>query len=235
MDVHQNTQRGSALFIILIAVMLFAALSYAVSNMMRGGNEGLITEEKSNLYADEILEYARQIGQSIHGLRISNDCTDTEISFENAALAGYTHTPAAPDACQVFNVSGGGMSYLPATSVINGGLDWIFTGENDGANVGTQCNADGCADLIVILPDIKLTVCQAINKKLGIATAASYLTQEDDSFSVTKFQGAYNYTARIEDSAGLAELDGKMQGCLEGKNAPQSTGKYYFYQVLIPR
>lgn len=54
---HQSSQnyrkgeRGNVLIYILIAIALFAALSYTVGNMMRGGNADMIDEENASLYA----------------------------------------------------------------------------------------------------------------------------------------------------------------------------------------
>ncbi|MCB1563744.1 MAG: hypothetical protein KDJ75_09235 [Alphaproteobacteria bacterium] len=235
MKVYQNAQCGSALFFILIAVALFAALSYTVSNMIRGGSGETIITEKMGVYADDVLGYGRQMRQAVQAMRISNGCSETDISFEHTALAGYTHTPAASDSCKLFHPSGGGMSYQAALPAVNSGADWIFTGANDGTAIGTQCDAASCADLVAILPGLGAGMCKAINEKLGLASGAGYLTQEDDSVSETKFQGTYSFAERIEDSADADALEGKMQGCFEGRNAPQSAGTYYFYQILVAR
>ena len=53
---NRQKERGSVLFYILIGVVLFAALSYTVSGMMRGGDATMITEERSRLLAGEILD-----------------------------------------------------------------------------------------------------------------------------------------------------------------------------------
>ena len=58
-----NSQKGSVLVIILVAVALFAALSYTVANMMRGGAE--IGSEKAGIYASEILTYAQSVGEAV--------------------------------------------------------------------------------------------------------------------------------------------------------------------------
>ncbi len=228
-----NSQRGNVLVIILIAVALFAALSFVVSNMMRGGAS--IGREKSGIYASEILTYAQSLSEAVRMVRISNGCEDTDISFENNIVAGYEHSPVATDDCKIFHSSGGGVSYIKPSPDVNEGLDWMFTGDNDGYDIGTQCDNASCADLIAILPEVSSDICIEINKKLNISSANNYMTQEDDSFAVVPFQDTYSYSARISDNAGLAALNGKYSGCFEGKDSPQSAGKYYFYQVLLAR
>ncbi len=228
-----HNQKGSVIVIILIAVALFAALGYTVANMMRGG--GNIGHEKAGIYASEILEYAHIMNEAVKMLRISNGCEDTDISFENNIVAGYEHTPAASDNCKIFHPNGGAISYITPSADVNGGLDWIFTGNNDGYDIGTQCNSASCADLIAILPEVSFEICKEINRKLNISAANNYMTQENDFFAVTKFQDTYDFTARVSDDFGLGALNGKYAGCFEGKDAPQSAGKYYFYQVLLAR
>ncbi len=226
-------QNGNVLIIILIAVALFAALSFAVSNMIRG-NES-IEREKSSIYASEILTYAKSLKEAVQMIKISNGCSDEDISFENSVLSGYEHSPATTNKCKIFHASGGGLSYIKPNIDVNDGIDWIFTGDNDGFNIGSQCNFASCSDLIAILPDISLEVCKDINKKLNISPLNNYITQEDDSFSTLKFQGSYSYNNRISDSSSYKALDGKYSGCFEGNDTPQSSGKYYFYQILLAR
>ncbi len=227
-----NPQRGSVLFFILIGVALFAALSYSVSSMMRGGNK--IGDEKAGIYAAEILTYSRSIKEAVSMMQISNDCEDADISFANSIVAGYEHATAAKNGCKIFHSNGGGVSWIKVNSEVNDGSEWIFTGANDGSSIGTGCNNSSCSDLWAILPNIKYEICKSLNKRLGVATANDYMTQENDWFSVTKFIGIYSYDARINDTSGLY-LNGKYSGCFEGKDAPQNSGQYYFYQVIIPR
>ncbi len=235
MNVENKSQSGSVLVYILIAIALFAALSYSVAGMMRSGIGQSSSKEKAEIYASEIISYARSMREMVLIMMASNDCDDTSISFANDIVSGYSHNPASSASCRLFDIDGGGLSYKKPDTAVNGGLDWIFTGANDGDNIGNKCNAASCADLIAILPEISLEICKAINKRHDIAVSNGYITQENDYFDVTKFVGNYSYGARLSDNTGLQELRWKYQGCVEGNASPQSSGKYYFYQILIAR
>ncbi|MFA5591947.1 MAG: hypothetical protein WC989_01355 [Micavibrio sp.] len=82
-DLHNNTRSGSVLIIILVAVALFAALSYAV---FRDGGSGAATrtmgDAQARLFATELIAYADSIARAVQKLRISG-CSENELDFAN--------------------------------------------------------------------------------------------------------------------------------------------------------
>ncbi|MCK5375352.1 MAG: hypothetical protein KAJ40_08705 [Alphaproteobacteria bacterium] len=233
-----KSEQGNVLVYILIAVALFAALGFAVSNMMRSSG-GSIAGERAVISISEVLDYAKSMRESVQLLRISKECDETQISFERQPFDGtdtdYVNTNAPSDySCHIFHPNGAGVAYYAGPEEVSS-ADWIFTGANDGENIGNECNEDHCADLIAILPGISRSMCKEINKKLNIAKESDYLTQEDNYFEVDFFQGSYSYEARLSDSATNNALEGKSQGCVRGNSSPQDPDAYYFYQVLLAR
>lgn len=220
---NKGGQQGSVLFYILIGVVLFAALGYAVSNMMRGAPSE-IGSEKARLYADEILGYAHNIRGAVKGVMISNQCSDTDISFENAGVSGYTN--GTDTACQVFHADGGGAAWVTPVSEVNGGTDWIYSGSNTVPEAG----ADATADLVMILPGIAQTLCLSLNEKLGIAAVSGDAPADSDDFDTTKFTGSYTASAQIGEAA---HFKSQPAGCF--KNTTPTPDTYNFYQVLIAR
>ncbi len=208
------SQKGSALFIVLIATALFGALSFAVANMMRNDGGIKLSDEKAGLYADDILDYGRTVRQAVQHMRISNGCEDTDISFQNDVVSGYTNGSNAN--CQVFNPDGGGMSWVSPAADYNDGSEWVFAGTNIVDGVGTTA-----PDLIVMLPNINTSVCDRINNVSGITN-----TGTDNAVDFTKFAGSYASTQTIDFA------DQKMFGCV---NYVSSGDNFFFYQVLIPR
>lgn len=206
-------QKGSALFLILIAVVLFGALSFSIANMLRGGDNTDISDEKAGLYAGELLNYGRSLRQSVQNIRISNGCDDADISFENSIESGYTN--GSNTECQVFHGNGGGMRWSSPSTDINDGSAWVITGDNQADGIGTAT-----ADLIAILPNITLGICNEVNDNFGSSPGS------DAGISFAKFTGSYAVTETL-DSA-----DGNMVGCLNYLN---SGNNYFFYQVLIVR
>lgn len=242
-----SRQRGSVLFVILVGVILFAALSYTVASMMRGGNPAIISEEKARIFAAEIINYGRALRQATQNLKITG-CTAEEISFENTTLVGYDHTPAAAAECQIFNESGGSMVYLvPAlddwldmnyspTPALRG--QWFFPANTCVPGIGNApaggCRADGQDNeaLIVILPYVNRQICIQINRELGVGTPGAAPPQEIDNAwpaGSTKFTGTFANGEQID-------LANTTAACFEGNGAtmpPDNT--YHYYQVLLPR
>lgn len=64
-----NRQSGNALFLILIAVALFAALSYAITNSGRGGGQG-IDKEQLKMEVAVIMNEVERLKSAIMRLRI---------------------------------------------------------------------------------------------------------------------------------------------------------------------
>lgn len=211
---NRQGERGNVLFYILIAVVLFAALSFVVGNMMRGGNADMIAEENANLYAGEILDYGRVMRQAVQDMRISNGCEDTNISLTRESGDAYEHTSENVN-CQLFSASGGDVNYTAPHDSITAS-DWVFTGTNIVGGVGTAA-----PDLIALLPDIAQSICNAINERTGITALGA-----DADIDFTPFTGTYTGTQTLDSAAA------HTHGCL---NYDNSGDNYFYYQVLISR
>ena len=237
---NRNTENGNVLILILVAVILFGALSFTVGQMLRSGNAEAIGEQQASIYADEILGYAQQMRQAVQGMRISSGCDETEISFENAVVAGYTN--GANTDCQVFHSDGGGMTYITPSSDFGTGTEWVFSGRPQVHGVGTTdtlLTCATCADLVVSLYNVLDIICTRINEKMGI----SGIPQDSGDLNIEQFTGSYSGSDSISGCPTNAaascpsgtfessELWSKPVGCFE----EGATGNNVFYQVLLTR
>jgi len=243
-------EKGNALFLILIAVALFAALSYAVTQSGRSG--GGVDREQVILKASQVTQYAANIEQAITRMRVINGCADTDISFANSTIAGYEHTPVQPSECRVFEVDGGGLSYdRPQTSWLDttesaeslygyyhlSGRSCLFEMPNDGAS----CWSDGLdnEELFLSIHYIDKDICMEINDNFGI-TNPSGDAPEDIGCAVSsgKFKGIYGEATGVNTTLDPATdaFSGKFSGCYKAKAGCVGvpTG-YHFYHVLIAR
>ena len=88
----RDTQSGNVLFLILIAVALFAALSYAVTQTQRSGSNDASDETlRLDLATAEQLTQSYQVAlQRMHYL---NGIDPDEISFENQEWPSWLNSP----------------------------------------------------------------------------------------------------------------------------------------------
>lgn len=216
-----KAQSGNALFLIIIAVMLFGALGFAVSGMMRGTGGKGASEEQAKIYAAEIVQYAQTVKDTIRNLQISNDCADDEISFENAQVSGYEHPMPVREECKLFDASGGGILFQTLNEV-NTATGLYFTGASGVRNVGTNEH-----DLLMVVFGMSDEVCKMLNKQAKIANSN---TIQDDNVGYSYFTGAYaGSPILIGDTA--TDLEGKSAGCYYHIAANRNE----FFYVLIAR
>lgn len=229
-------ERGSVLIYIFIAIVVFAALSFAVS---RGNREGVATidRERADLQATQILDYTGMIRGTLQNMKISG-IKDSQLCFDHAGwgFATYDHAGCTTDANRVFLPSGGGATFqAPGENLLDeklraqpGWNQWHFTGANRVMGVGGDCATNGeCNELLLVLPYIRRDTCAALNRRLGVNDGVS-IPQDDPAFDITKpYAGAYGAGAAVNTPA----LVGKRSGCFQTQGTP-SNGSFLFFAVL---
>ncbi len=245
-----HCQRGNILFLILLAVVLFAALSYAVTSSTRGGGKD-VGDEKAQSIASALLQYASLAEQTVSRLKLTNGCSDTQLSFENGTVTGYANANAPADKrCHVFDPAGGGMAWQsPPIGANSDGTPYLFTAQICIPSVGTGpvsgCWTDGSdsdTELLIMLSGVNEKVCNYINARSDIAAAGDGLPPFSNGGSMQtkyKFTGTFLGTTSSNHIAGLA-FKGRPTGCFEmpasaGDNSNTRAGNYVFYHTLLVR
>lgn len=235
MDRTENLQRGIAIAPILFVVAILAVLAIAIS-AASGAFNGDTSAVKAKAQATAILEYAEQVKMAVDKV-YNRGCFDTQISFENPIVSGYTNPNAPSDkSCHVFDVNGGGISFLPIkVSKLETGNDGFFEfqGVNAVAGLGHLT-----AQLIAFLPLDSLDTCNKINEMVGMK---GYLGH--DVYGVVRtydFKGVYGtgaYNTLV--NGGGTWIQGKMMGCLKKSSCCPAHhplyAPYFFFTVLLVR
>ena len=245
-----SRESGNVLFLILIAVALFAALSFAISYTSRSGNADKDRELKNSLIANSIMEYAASVENSIIRLRTVRACRDTQLSFENSLEGGYVN-PSAPAgyACHIFRPEGGNIAAENPPAGSNDGSPWFFANHIALPFVGSMSNnttggcsgSDSCVDLVMLLPNLTHEVCLILNSKFKVTPvnpgSGGDIPRESNGPSLLapadKFQGTY-----VADGPGIEThiVDGANKGIMSGCDEDSATaGVYYYWHVLLPR
>ena len=224
---------GNVLFLILIAVALFAALSYAVTQSTRSGG-GDASKEKLLTESSVIVQKSVSIRTAATQMMISRGITAAELLFDPPKnFGGLT---AGEIAREVFHPQGGGAIYPEG---------WIVTSalQIDGIGLTDTGNPLKGSDIVAIT-SVSREMCDALNKKLGIAIDIALsdanidlvATNYDDNMDKAHpgINGGVNGYWGSIGSAGTISLPpytGKPQGCFYNG----ASDFYIYYDVIIER
>jgi len=204
----KNAVKGSALFIILIAVALFAALGYAISQSGRSGS-GSISRETVQIEAARIISYAGQIRQAVDRMRLVNGCSDTNINFIGMPPLWSANNPSSPadKSCHVFDAAGGGVPIIRfktdsfTTPVSAGWTSYFstfplgyatFNSYNQLNGIGTTSGVDTSGvDLVFQIFPLSTDTCKEINRQLGL-NGPSFAPTSATIYTVYNFTGVYS-------------------------------------------
>lgn len=236
-----QTQKGNVLFLILIAVALFAALSYAVTQSTRSsGDSG---RETNILNSAQITSYPNSLRLAVLRMMIDGRAI-TDLEFNDPGTFG-----TRPVRNLVFHPSGGGATFANApTSMMdadgpNTDGTWYYNMEFEVPEIGitSDDNTDVGNDLIAFLPGVTLAVCQRINVESGVTASANAAVP----VVTTSIQGgaAGDYDFNMDDAytvpvtrdetldASGNELTGHAFGCFRNT----ASGDYVYYHVINER
>lgn len=215
---NKATQSGNALFLILIAAALFAALSYVVTQSNRSGG-GDPAREKYALDAAEIMGYITSLQTSI-GRLVMNGCGLNVLSFDNESDGGLHENPDSPpdNKCHVFHPAGGGVALKTPASKWASDPAFYYTGSAAIDGIGTTCAGMACSDLVLVMRGVSVGLCRALN------IASTYNSVLEDLPSITQkacpFTGTMDCSGdnTVEVIFSEPELKGKNAVCYNDSN-----------------
>ena len=231
LSIKNNKQSGAVFVYILVAIALFASLSYFVSKDNRGSSD-IFTEEQAKLAAQEIIEYGNTVAAAVQKLRLRG-CSDTEISFENNITSGYVN--GTDTSCQVFHQDGGNINHQRIIERIRtadaSNHDTRYSGGSNIINVGSTE-----PELFVFYRMNSKDICIAINNYAGIINNPDSPPGEV-GLAGLGFTGTYLTAQTLGDDNDGANLAGKEYGCYEVIGNLDSNGnkQYDYYHVLLAR
>ena len=163
----QHNEQGNVLFIVFTAIVLIAALSIAIQGSNRSETAS-INKETALIKLTAVQKFASDIERGILFI-LGNGMSENDIRFAH---------PNAPDGygdlersqafeAQVFHPQGGGATYRFPPKGINDGSAYEFYGGTAAPSVGSRR-----ADLMVVLPNVSQTFCDAVNQSVGLDAPA---------------------------------------------------------------
>lgn len=241
-----NNQQGNVLFLILIAVALFAALSFAATQTLRNSPKDT-QNESQKIRSAELTQYPTFIGEAVMRMKFAG-IDDSDICFDSDQWPNnnYYHAGCDDPKTNIFLSTGGGTSWTPASEGANNGELWYITGQSCviglGKNQDEDCNADSSSDseeIIMFLPNITRSLCLEINEKLNIRNPGGNPPKAAGDLwpsGMPEFAGNFADGGRV-DSLGSGDVNilaGQSFGCVEGGGNPPA-GTYAYFHVLLRR
>ena len=226
---NKSNQSGNVLFLILIAVALFAALSYVVTSSSRSGSKG-ISNEKADLIAGQILNDINSIRFGYQ--RLLAQCGFSRVDLDEDTSNSLRRNPLSPSvsgdfSCALFHPNGGGQrtDRLTADVFSNGVISswrqtrWVWV-----PGVGP----DTATDLTIVnFGPIQTDVCKALNKQLTGSETIPVLVGNLDDFAY--FEGV----ATTGGDPFIGNLN-RGQNVLCFEHTTPSPTRYGLYVVLQP-
>jgi hypothetical protein len=159
-----NSQRGNMLFYILIAIVLFAAISFMVSRMLSGGGDAG-SRETAKLGAQSILEYVQKAKITVQDMKL-NGVDTANLSFLKSGDAGYT---TAPHTNKVWHPDGGGLPMPQLNRVLVtdtfSPVSGVYMVRNMVENIGSSAD-----DVIISFRGLRKVVCEELNRQMISST-----------------------------------------------------------------
>lgn len=180
--IHIN-QNGNVLFLVLVGVLLFAALSFAVMSSLDGTTS--IDDEEAKLYATRIIQSTGQLKTKVNRMYMLGRHDQIQFTKDAYNASGTCYdggqTPYTCKTIGIFHASTG-MPYLrPDDDNYDGTYwdRWYWYSQRlyiDGVDLGTSA-----PDEFLILPYLRDEVCNAINNELNGEDLqnAAYITNSD--------------------------------------------------------
>ncbi len=231
-NLKRQGERGNVLFLILIAVALFAALSYAVTQSTRSGG-GDASSEKSLVSSAALTQYPASLKTAIIRMSVSNGIDVSTLLFDTPSTFSALDTEAEQKAA-VFYPTGGGATYTKAPKdVVTTGGDWVFNGNNSVFNIGTTSGTaptTNTADIMAILPDTTKAVCDKVHDQLGISKTYETANFNLVSMTTTGSNQGILFTTGVQAGTSGSAISGQPQGCVL-----LSANRYAYFHVLVER
>lgn len=184
---HPHSQRGNALFMILLAVALFAALNYAVTSSMRGDGKSA-SEERMSAALAEIQQVVAAHRAAVNRMILSGvDPTLIDPRYTGTAGAGSSgrvNAACTVPECRLYDPAGGGLTYhnfygrYPELSAgVNSGdankPGWSSWGMSGGAGDSTKQIGTPKSDLLYNIM-VSRAFCDFVNLKMSNAAVDSH-------------------------------------------------------------
>ena len=236
---NRTGESGNVLIYVLIAVVLFAALSFTLSRQTDSTEAGALDQQRAELYATELITYAANAKEAYDKMSFSGTYLE-DVDFTLPSDPAFN---TAPTIKKIFHPDGGGLNLAALPEKV--GVDTV-TDPVPGWYMGRFNNVEWTGadpagtDIILTAYGINPSVCGFINQKITGDTAIPSISEPTREVLVPQSVGSVTYFAGTNqdlttDPANTTpapicpECHNRSSLCVE------NGGIYAFYNVLANR
>lgn len=151
---QNNNESGNALVYVLVAIVLFAALSFTLTRQTDTDEAGYLSDDKAALYASEIISYTAATKSAVDQMLFSGSNLDN-LDFILPSDAAFD---TGSDIHKLFHPQGGGLNYRALRSeqvvdsaggvyIVQKDVEWTDSTGTDVILSFYNLNAAICAEL----------------------------------------------------------------------------------------
>ncbi len=234
-----QNQNGNALWFILFAVALLGFLAGVISRNSSSVNQSGSVEQ-ARIKATSLLRYGKAVETTVQQMML-NGISENDLDFV-AINASHDNINCSDNACEVFNVEGGGLQYQSVANILSDSShadSWHVSTENQVYQFGCDDANNSCTELLLLAKNIPKSVCLQINRVQGITNPSNDAPMQLEILEGSEYTGSYSATVNSSSIGGTntvnesPQVKGKEAGCVFEFGSGQDT--YFFYQVLISR
>lgn len=162
---RRQKEKGNALIYVLVAIVLFAALSFTLTRQTDTTEANILSDEKAELLATQLISYAAQAKSALDQMQFQGTRID-DMNFIRPEAAGFDTEPPR-NIFKVYHPDGGGI--IPATLADEAKLQVWPTPSPDwymGRFSNVEWTKGTADDVILIAYQIQRKVCERINRKI---------------------------------------------------------------------
>lgn len=239
---HEN-ERGNALVYVLIAIVLFAALSFTLSRNTDTGEAGSLDEDRAEIYASQLISYASQAKSVIDQMQAQGvfiEEVDFMLPSDGSFDSGETFK-------KIYHPQGGGLNLgalndisMDDSNITTPGdpaAGWYLGRFNDVEWSATDsgAGAGNYEDIILVAYGLNETVCRVINNKIDPTLSPNPPVMTDSAKEAFVEDSNYTAGANVDlTTQGGSDIctacDNQASLCVQG-----SDGVNAFYSVLADR
>lgn len=227
-----TSQRGNILFLILLAVVLFAALSYAVTQSTRGGGKNA-SAETADLAAAQMIQHGSQIENHLMRAMLTDSVPEYGFDLSGTNSMSLTNATCTAANCRVLSGGTNGSGPIASLPLPTAAVDINNTNSQyvkewfviiPVTNVKTPL-----ADVLMVYRGLTQDVCEAINRRMDVPVNIANKTGLGDASGYT---GTITSIPTGSSVLGNATIDvrGRTAACYN-----HTTYGYMFYYVVMAR